>query len=178
LLNSAPHSRSLRPRFSPRGDGDLLTWGREANVAAFVSGNEWRHLAAHRAPGRLVTGGREHARDLSEARERYFLENREWLWAMQEAYAPRRRSYGDLVAGFSTSAATWRMQARALRQTAGPLPGHRIGIEEADPEPDAVLLPEPGLIASAVADRASRVSAHFSADLLRAETLLDGLKML
>ncbi|OGG46078.1 MAG: hypothetical protein A3F84_03970 [Candidatus Handelsmanbacteria bacterium RIFCSPLOWO2_12_FULL_64_10] len=178
LLKDAPHSRSLRPHFSPRGDGDLLTWGREATVAAFVSGGEWRHLAAHRAPGRLVTGGREHARDLSEARERYFSENREWLWAMQEAYAPRRRSYGDLVAGFSASAATWRMQARALRQTAGPLPGHLIGLEEADPEPDAVPLLEPGLIASAVADRASRVSAHFSADLLRVETLLDRLKIL
>lgn len=177
LLKGAPHSRRLRPRFSSRGDCALLAWGSETTASAFVSGGELRHLAACRTPGRLVTGGREGARDLEEARRQYFSENREWLWAMRDAYVPRRRTYGDLVADLSASAATWRMRARALRQTAGPLPGPLVGIEEADPEPGAQTLIEAGAIASAVADRASRVSAGFSTDLLRAETLLDRLKM-
>ena len=177
LLKGAEHRRSLRPRFSSRGDCDLLMWGREATASAFVSGGEWRHLAAHRTPERLVTGGPEHARDLDEARRQYFSENREWLRAMRDAYAPRRRSYGDRLADLSASAATWRMQARALRQAAGPFPGHLIGIEEADPEPDLVTAIEPGVIASAVAGRTSQVSADFSADLLRAETRLDRLKI-
>ncbi len=177
LLKGAEHSRRLRPRFSSRGDGDLLMWGSEATATAFVSGGEWRHLAAHRTPERLVAGGPEHARDLDEARRQYFSENREWLWAMRDAYAPRRKTYGDRIADLSASAATWRMQARALRQAAGPLPGHRIGIEEADPESGTVTAIEPGVLASVIADQASQVSASFSTDLLRAETLLDRLKM-
>jgi hypothetical protein len=177
LLNGVAHSRSLRPRFSSGGDCDLLMWGRDATATAFLSGGEWRHLAAHRTPERLVTGGPEHARDLDEARRQYFSENRAWLGAMREAYAPRHKSYGDRLADLSASAATWRMQARALRQTAGPLPGHLIGVEEADPEPGLVSAMEPGVLASAVAGRASQVSAGFSEDLLRADALLDRLRI-
>jgi hypothetical protein len=96
---------------------------------------------------------------------------------MRDVYAPRRQSYLRTVAELPAQAARRRVEARLLRQAAGPLPGPLIGVEEADPEPGPESLVEVGALASAVADRVSLVNEDFSADLLRAGTLLDRLRM-
>ena len=177
LLAGVRHQRKLRPRFSSPDESELLMWGPDITASAFISKGDLRHLSFHRSPGNLASGGAEFERGLEDFRRHYHDENREWLKALRDAYAPRHRSYQARISELMAFAPSHRMQARALAKSAGPVPGPVIGVEEAEPDPEVVDYPDSGVIQTAIEGLTGRVSDDFSADLCNAEAFLDGLKL-
>ena len=177
LLAGVRHQRKLRPRFSSRDESELLMWGPDTTASAFISKGDLRHLSFHRSPGKLASGGAEFARGLEAFRRHYHDENREWLKALRDAYAPRHRSYQARISELMAFAPSHRMRARALAKSAGPVPGPVIGLEEAEPAPEVGHYPDSGVIQTAIEGLTGRMSDDFSADLCNVEAFLDGLKL-
>jgi hypothetical protein len=177
LLQGLRYGRSMQARFAAPGDRTLAAWGPGASAAAFQGVDGFHHLSAHWTWRELETDGPGRTARLAEERRRYLEENRDWFASMREASEDRHRRYTEWLVGLRARAPVSRVRARCLRGMAGPPPGYRVGVEEADPTAAFPATPGPDDLLRAVSRTASRTCDDFTADLASVRTCLDGLRM-